>query len=152
MVNALTAEDWHMFKAMREQRMSISEIARRTGAYRKTVRKYIAMDKPERYSREGRRSVIAPYSDYVRGRIDKYNLSAVRIHDELKEKGFPGSYTNVKRLCRDMRKDRRIQVVFLQYFVSAVVSHLPYLLQYPDGGEIVFIYQCPDPFPVGIKL
>ena len=45
MVNALTAEDWHMFRAMREQGMSISEIARRTGASRKTVGKYIAMHK-----------------------------------------------------------------------------------------------------------
>jgi len=54
MVNALTAEDWHMIKSMKEQGMSVSEIARRTGASRKTVRKYIAMDKPVKYS-----SVIA---------------------------------------------------------------------------------------------
>ena len=53
MVNALKAEDWHMIKSMKEQGMSISEIARRTGVSRKTVRKYIAMDKPERYSRKG---------------------------------------------------------------------------------------------------
>ena len=30
MVIALTAEDWHMFKTMKEQGMIISEIARRT--------------------------------------------------------------------------------------------------------------------------
>ncbi len=70
-----------MFKVMKEQGMSISEIARRTGVSRKTVRKYIAMQKPAKYSREGRQSVIAPYTDYVRGRIDKYNLSAVRIYE-----------------------------------------------------------------------
>ena len=35
-----------MIKSMREQEMSISEIARRTGVSRKTVRKYIGMDKP----------------------------------------------------------------------------------------------------------
>ena len=70
-----------MFKAMKEQRMNISEIARRTGVSRKTVRKYIAMEKPVMYSREGGQSVIAPYIDYVRGRIDKYNFFAVRIYD-----------------------------------------------------------------------
>ena len=101
-----------MFRAMREQGMSISEIARRTGASRKTLRKYIAMHKPEKYSREGRQSVIAPYTDYVRGRIDKYNLSAVRIYEELKEKGYPGSYTTVKRLFRELRRDRSIQAVY----------------------------------------
>ena len=101
-----------MFKTMKEQGMSISEIARRTGVSRKTVRKYIAMEKPVKYSREGRQSVIAPYTDYVRGRIDKHNLSAVRIYEEIREKGYPGSYTTVKRLCRELRKDRRIQAVY----------------------------------------
>ena len=60
MVNALTSEDWHMFKAMREQGMNISEIARRTGASRKTVRKYIAMEKPERYTAERGNSLSLP--------------------------------------------------------------------------------------------
>ena len=101
-----------MFKAMKEQGMNISEIARRTGVSRKTVRKYIAMEKPAKYSREGRWSVIAPYTDYVRGRIDKYNLSAVRIYDEIREKGYLGSYTTVKRLCRELLKDRRVQAVY----------------------------------------
>ena len=101
-----------MFKTMKEQGMSISEIARRTGVSRKTVRKYIAMQKPAKYSREGRQSVIAPYTDYVRGRIDKHNLSAVRIYKEIREKGYPGSYTTVKRLCRVLRNDRSIQAVY----------------------------------------
>ena len=101
-----------MFKTMKEQGMSISEIARRTGVSRKTVRKYIAMQKPAKYSREGRQSVIAPYTDYVRGRIDKHNLSAVRIYEEIREKGYPGSYTTVKRLCRVLRNDRSIQAVY----------------------------------------
>ena len=101
-----------MFKTMKEQGMSISEIARRTGVSRKTVRKYIAMEKPVKYSREGRQSVIAPYTDYVKGRIDKHNLSAVRIYEEIREKGYPGSYTTVKRLCRVMRNNRSIQAVY----------------------------------------
>ena len=101
-----------MFKAMKEQGMSISEIARRTGTSRKTVRKYIAMEKPERYSREEKQSVIAPYTDCVRRMIDTHNLSAVRIYEEIREKGYPGSYTTVKRLCRKLRKDRRIQAVY----------------------------------------
>ena len=91
MVNALTAEDWHMFKELKEQGMSISEISRSTGVSGKTVRKHLAMDKPNKYSRKGRQSVIAPYTDYVRGRIDTHNLSAVRIYEEIREKGYRGS-------------------------------------------------------------
>ena len=51
MINALTAEDWHKFKTMKEQGMIICEIAGRTGVIRKTVRKYIAMEKPLKYSK-----------------------------------------------------------------------------------------------------
>jgi biotin operon repressor len=43
-----------MIKSMKEQGMSISEISRRTGASRRAVWKYIAMDKPGRYSRKVR--------------------------------------------------------------------------------------------------
>jgi transposase len=57
MAHAFTADDRHTFRTMKEQGMSISEIARRTGVSRKTVRKYIAMEKPVKYSREGRQSV-----------------------------------------------------------------------------------------------
>ena len=101
-----------MFNTMKEQGMSISEIARRTGVSRKTVRKYIAMEKPAKYSREWRQSVIAPYVDYVNGRIDKHNLSAVGIYEEIREKSYPGSYTTIKRLCRVLRNDRSMQAVY----------------------------------------
>ena len=52
MINALTAEDWHMFKTMKGQEMSIIEIVRRTEVSRKTVREYITIEKPAKYSRE----------------------------------------------------------------------------------------------------
>ena len=52
MVNAYSWEDWHMIRSMREQGMSISEIGRKTGMSRKTVRKYIGMDKPIKYSQK----------------------------------------------------------------------------------------------------
>ena len=57
-------------------------------------------------------SVIAPYTGYVRGRIDTHNLSAVRIYEEIREKGYPGSYTTVKDICRKLRRDRTIQAVY----------------------------------------
>ncbi|MGC8497859.1 MAG: hypothetical protein ACP5NL_07735, partial [Thermoplasmata archaeon] len=56
--------------------------------------------------------VVAPYTDYVKARIDRYNLSAVRIYEELKEKGYHGSYTTVKRLCRKLRMEHKIQAVY----------------------------------------
>jgi predicted transcriptional regulator len=48
-MNLLEAEEWHMFKEMHEQGMTVSEIARRTGVSRPTVRKYVGSDKPPVY-------------------------------------------------------------------------------------------------------
>ena len=121
-----------MFKTMKEKGMIISEIARRTGVSRKIVRKCIAMEKPAKYSREGRQSVIAPYTDYVEGRIDKHNLSAVRIYEEIREKAYPGSYTTVKRLCRVMRNDRSIQAIYRYETDPGKQSHV-------DFGEFGYI-------------
>ena len=34
------------------------------------------------------------------------------IYEEIREKGYPGSYTTVKSLCRKLRKVWRIQAVY----------------------------------------
>jgi hypothetical protein len=49
-------------------------MATKTGINRKTVGEYIAIYKPAKYSGEGRESIIAPYTDYVMEKINKYNL------------------------------------------------------------------------------
>ena len=44
--------------------------------------------------------------------IDRHNLSAVRIYEELRKKGFQGSYSLVKQYSRPMRNDRKVRVVY----------------------------------------
>ncbi|MGC8618849.1 MAG: DDE-type integrase/transposase/recombinase [Thermoplasmata archaeon] len=44
--------------------------------------------------------------------IDKYNLSAVRILEEIRGIGYRGSYTILKDYCRTVRKDRSIKAVY----------------------------------------
>ncbi len=41
-----------------------------------------------------------------------HNLSAVRIYEELKKKGFQVSYSLVKQYSRPMRNDRKILAVY----------------------------------------
>ena len=36
----------------------------------------------------------------------------MRIYEEIREKGYPGSYTTVKDICRKLRRDRTIQAVY----------------------------------------
>ena len=94
---------------LHRQGLSISAIARRTGRDPKTIRKYIARGlEPPAYGprQAGRPSKLAPYLDYLRERIAAFpDLSAVRLTRELRERGYSGAYTAVKRFAAVIRPD-----------------------------------------------
>jgi transposase len=89
--------------------LSITAIARRTGRDPKTVRKYIArgLEPPAYAPRQvGRPGKLAPYLDYLRERITAFpQLTATRLTRELRERGYTGAYTAVKRSVAAIRPD-----------------------------------------------
>ena len=100
-----------MILDLHRQGLSITAIARRTGRDPKTVRKYIERGlEPPAYGprRVGRPNKIAPYLDYLRERITAYpELSAVRLTREIKERGYTGAYTAVKRYLAAIRPEHQ---------------------------------------------
>jgi len=108
-----SAEEWYMIREMHRNGMSISEISRRLGIDRKTVRKYLKSDNVPKYTNTRERSSkIEPFLPTVKELISKYNLSAVRIHEDLVRRGFNGSYSLVKRYARLYRNDRALKAVY----------------------------------------
>jgi transposase len=96
-----------MILDLHRQGLSISAIARRTGRDPKTIRKYIARGLeppaygPRQVERPGK---LAPYRDYLRERITAFpDLSAVRLTREIRECGYQGAYTAVKRFLATTR-------------------------------------------------
>jgi transposase len=90
-----------MILELHREGLSITAIARRTGRDPKTVRKYIerGVEAPAYGARSvGRPSKLAPYMDFVRERVIAFpDLSAVRLTREIRELGYAGAYTAVKR-------------------------------------------------------
>jgi transposase len=90
-----------MILELRRQGLSVTAIARRTGCDPKTVRKYIerGIEAPAYGPRSvGRPSKLAPYMGFVRERVTAFpDLSAVRLTREIRELGYAGAYTAVKR-------------------------------------------------------
>ena len=101
-----------MIKSLKDQGLSISEISRRLGISRTTVRRYLKSGKVPQYHRDPAGSMIEPILPLVTEMIDRHNLSAVRIFEELRKKGFQGSYSLVKQYIRPMRNDRKILAVY----------------------------------------
>ncbi|MCL5439627.1 MAG: IS21 family transposase [Candidatus Thermoplasmatota archaeon] len=104
-------EEWRMIRNMKENGMSIKSIARELHISRNSVRKYIKSE-PSKKARKRKASKLDPYRDKIRDLVEKYNLSTVRILEELRKLGYTGGYTILKEYCHDLRKDRRILAVY----------------------------------------
>ena len=68
--------------------MSISGIARELGIRRNTVKRHLKIQKPMEYSRRKRKSKLDPVKSIIDMLIEKHNLSAVRILEEVREWGY----------------------------------------------------------------
>ena len=88
-----------MIKEKHSKGMSVSDIANEMGISRPTVRKYLKAKMPVVYTRKNKVSILEPYKAYTKERIDRYNLSAVRILEEIRKNGYEGGYFTVKSYC-----------------------------------------------------
>ncbi len=102
-----------MLRDLFNQELSISEIARRTGHSRGTVRKYLLSPVPPApQKRQHKPSKLDGYKEYITARLQEYPLSAKRIYREIQEKGFTGKYTIVKDFVREVRPKSTVPAVY----------------------------------------
>jgi transposase len=98
-----------MILELHRQGVSVTAIARRTGRDPKTVRKYIerGIEAPVYGPRSvGRPSKLAAYLDFLRERVTAFpDLSAARLTREIRELGYVGAYTAVKRYLAVIRPE-----------------------------------------------
>ncbi len=91
---------------LHRQGLSLSAIARQSGLDRKTVRRYVerGLEPPAYQPRPPRANRIAPFQAYLRERVAAYpELTASRLHRELRDLGYAGGYTTVKVFLRGVR-------------------------------------------------
>ena len=101
-----------MIRDLKERGMSNREIAKELSISRNTVSKMLRKTKIQDKMNRKRRSKLDPYREQIKVFIDKYNLSAVRILEEIRKLGYDGGYTILKDYCHELRKDRRMQAVY----------------------------------------
>ncbi len=89
---------------LKSQGLSKRAIARRLGISRDTVSKYWDGLLLETGSYGPRPKLVDPYHDYIIQRLQKYpELSAERLFDELRAKGYEGSTRTMRRYVASIR-------------------------------------------------
>lgn len=97
---------------MRQEGLAISEIGRLLDMDRKTVRKYLADARPHTYAQRPKRpGPLADFGEYIRGRLSQGVWNAVVLCEELKERGYTGSYTTVKTYLQPLRQQAKVVAV-----------------------------------------
>lgn len=99
----ITLEGWIMIKHMHNQGVPKARIARELGLNRRTVDKDINEGAHHEHKRQPIGSILDPHKDYIKQRLDKYDLTATRILREIKERGYPGSYTILRDYIRQLK-------------------------------------------------
>jgi len=91
---------------LHRQGLSITAIARKLGCDRKTIRKYLArgLEPPIYKPRAPRPNLVEAFEAYLQERVSSFpELSGRRLHRELVELGFSGSYSTLKPFLREIR-------------------------------------------------
>ena len=101
----LDVEERFVIRHLHRKGVSISEIARRTGHDRKTIRKVINSPLlPEQKPRRPRKRKIDPYLPYLQGRIAAGVLNARKLYHEIRDLGYRGKETQVRVFVHPYRQ------------------------------------------------
>lgn len=123
-------------KQMYENGVSISEIARRTGRDRKTIRKWIQSDGPPKKVRRRRPSKLDEYKEYIVSRMQEGVLNATVIYDEIKDKGYKGKITILRDFMQPYRPVLKAQATVRD---ERQIKELATLRFVHEAGNVVFL-------------
>ena len=108
----LTLDQYLEIQELARQGLSKTEIARRVGLDRKTVRKYLkAMAGPPiGQNRRIQRRLLEQFEDYLKKRVGQGCSNGKVLLRDIQGEGYEGSYTTLKRFLRPLRDTERWRV------------------------------------------
>ncbi|MFL5660254.1 MAG: ISL3 family transposase [Ktedonobacteraceae bacterium] len=87
------------------QGMTISDIHRKTGLDRKTIRKYLQAEHlPDRAKRQPRRSILGPYRSYLRERVESGCHNGAKLLREIQKQGYKGGASIVRAYVAELEQ------------------------------------------------
>ena len=106
----LSSMEVTMIRSLAERGVTISAIARQMGIDRKTVRNALKGPVPPvAAALESAPSVLDPYKNFLRGRLEVADFTAQRLYQDVQAQGYRGGYNLVKRFVAPLRAERHRQ-------------------------------------------
>jgi transposase len=100
----IRGEAYSMIRELLRDGVSVSEVARRTGHDRKTIRRIRAQGgHPVPQRRQPRTRQLDPYAAYLHQRVAAGVLNATKLFGEVQRQGYPGGVAQVRRFVRPLR-------------------------------------------------
>jgi len=97
---------WHEIHSRFKLKEAKRSIARALGLSIQTVRKVLRQEEPKRYRRRPTEcSILKAFEVYIRQRLAAVGFCAQAIFEELRERGYTGSYSTVRRFIQPLRKE-----------------------------------------------
>jgi len=103
----LLVEEWINIRELARQGLSVSEIARRSGRDRKTVRKVLVETPPigRAKNSESRVTKLGPFEEYVKQRVEHGCLNASVLMEEIQRLGYKGKITMLRLFLAPLRQE-----------------------------------------------
>jgi transposase len=98
----INLEEWMDIKQLHRDGNSVRAIARLTGHTRRTVSKVLQEQLPKPFNAPERQSCLDEFKAYVKDRHDDFDLSAVRLLEEIRPMGYTGSLRTLRRHVQQM--------------------------------------------------
>lgn len=98
----INLEEWMDIKQLRRDGHSERAIARMTGHSRKTVRKVLQEQSRTPFQAPDRGSCLDDFKAHVKDRHENFDLSAVRLLEEIRPLGYTGSLRTLRRYVQEL--------------------------------------------------
>jgi len=103
-------EEWFMIRELAREGLSITEIARRLGCDRKTVRRHLMhLGQPRYQARPPKPSKLDPFKSYLDQRLERGVFNCEVLYRELCERGYDGKKTILRDYVQPSRLAARHQ-------------------------------------------
>ena len=86
-----------------EKKLSCRQIARELNLNWKTIRKWVRRESFQKAAAPKRPSKLDPFKGEIVRLLERHDYSAQQIFQQLKESGYPGRYSILKRFVRQVR-------------------------------------------------